>query len=222
MSELEQAGRAGPTPSPIGSGAGDAVVTVPAATPRTPELSPQVRASDAEREATVERLSAACAEGRLTLEELSNRVGSAYAAVLRSELEPLVVDLPVPGTAPPVVTAAPAPAARRERLVCVMSSLRRRGHWRLPSQASVITVMGEAELDLREAVIDSPEIELRCVVVMGEQRITVPKGVEVDVSGMMLMGERHVDVDPVRPRPGRPRLRIHVSGAMGAVRVISR
>src|SRR5579883_1269092 len=46
----------------------------------------ELRASDAEREAIVEALSAACAEGRLTLAELSSRVGAAYAAVSRGEL----------------------------------------------------------------------------------------------------------------------------------------
>jgi uncharacterized protein DUF1707 len=55
---------------------------------------PAVRASDAERERTVERLRAASAEGRLTFEELSERVTAAYDARTHAELELLVRDLP--------------------------------------------------------------------------------------------------------------------------------
>ena len=53
-----------------------------------------MRASDAEREHAVQQLSAACAEGRLTLEELGLRVATAYSAVSRAELVVLLSDLP--------------------------------------------------------------------------------------------------------------------------------
>jgi hypothetical protein len=54
-----------------------------------------VRASDSERDATVEQLREAAAEGRLTLEELTDRIEAASNAVMRSELVPLTTDLPV-------------------------------------------------------------------------------------------------------------------------------
>jgi hypothetical protein len=54
-------------------------------------------ASDAERAAAVERLTAACAEGRLTLGEFGDRSAVAHAARTRGELEPLVADLPDAG-----------------------------------------------------------------------------------------------------------------------------
>jgi predicted membrane protein len=79
--------------------------------------------------------------------------------------------------------------------------------------------MGEAELDLRQAVIDSPAIELRLFVLMGEQRLIVPKGVDVELRGLLVMGETHLDVTPQPARPGTPRLQVHVAGAMGEVRI---
>jgi predicted membrane protein len=100
-----------------------------------------------------------------------------------------------------------------------MGRVTRQGYWRLPRRANVVTMMGEAELDLRNAVIDSPDIQLKLFVLMGEQRVRVPDGVEVEVSGIVVMGERNVDVTPVRPRPGVPRLTIKVAGMMGAVRI---
>ena len=55
---------------------------------------PAVRASDAERERTVERLRDASAEGRLTFEEFIERMTNAYEARTHAELEQLIGDLP--------------------------------------------------------------------------------------------------------------------------------
>jgi len=51
-------------------------------------------ASDADREAVAERLRAAAGEGRLTAEELEERLERAFTARSEAELEPLVADLP--------------------------------------------------------------------------------------------------------------------------------
>jgi Domain of unknown function (DUF1707)/2TM domain len=56
----------------------------------------ELLASDADRERIAERLRAATAEGRLTSEELEERLESAFSARTGAELEPLVADLPAP------------------------------------------------------------------------------------------------------------------------------
>ncbi|GAA4732926.1 DUF1707 SHOCT-like domain-containing protein [Actinomycetospora chibensis] len=53
-----------------------------------------VRASDAERELTVERLQRAVGNGRLSIEEFDDRAARAYAARTRGELADLTRDLP--------------------------------------------------------------------------------------------------------------------------------
>ncbi|PVZ09943.1 DUF1707 SHOCT-like domain-containing protein [Actinomycetospora cinnamomea] len=53
-----------------------------------------VRASDSERELTVERLQRAVGNGRLSVEEFDQRVAAAYAATTRGELSDLTRDLP--------------------------------------------------------------------------------------------------------------------------------
>jgi hypothetical protein len=64
-----------------------------------------LRASDAEREATVARLHQALGDGFLDLDETDQRVAAAYAARHLSELEPLTADIPRrPGSG----TTAPA------------------------------------------------------------------------------------------------------------------
>ena len=64
---------------------------------RVTERHPELRVSDAEREATVGRLRVAGGEGRLTLEELGERVELADAARTRGDLEALTADLPDTG-----------------------------------------------------------------------------------------------------------------------------
>ena len=59
-----------------------------------------LRVSDAEREAVAERLRQATAEGRLTPEELEERLGRALGALTRGELDPVVADLPAPRRRP--------------------------------------------------------------------------------------------------------------------------
>lgn len=65
------------------------------------DRSDSLRASNADREATVKRLQDAFAEGRLELSELDERTTQAYAAKTLGELRPLISDLPEPKPAPP-------------------------------------------------------------------------------------------------------------------------
>lgn len=66
---------------------------------------PSVRASDADREETAKRLQQASADGRLTVEELSERLDRTYAARDTQELAELTRDLPPP---------PPPPCTRRD------------------------------------------------------------------------------------------------------------
>jgi Domain of unknown function (DUF1707) len=59
-----------------------------------------VRASDDEREQTVALLQRSFADGRLTLGELEERVGTAYTAQTRAQLSDLTGDLPAPEQPP--------------------------------------------------------------------------------------------------------------------------
>lgn len=53
-----------------------------------------VRASDADRDATVERLRRALSQGRLSLDEFDERAAAAYAATTHGDLTALIRDLP--------------------------------------------------------------------------------------------------------------------------------
>ena len=72
-----------------------------------------VRASDADREATVERLRVAGMEGRLDNDELEERIESAYAARWCGELETLTLDItPPPARLHPMAPVFVRPSRR--------------------------------------------------------------------------------------------------------------
>ena len=73
--------------------------------PRTSEL----RASDADRDRVAERLRSAAGEGRLSSDELEERLELAFEARTEAELAPLTADLPAPAARIP----APRGLARR-------------------------------------------------------------------------------------------------------------
>ena len=98
------------------------------------------RASDAEREAVVARLRNAAGEGRLTVEELSERVELAYVARTEAELAKLSADLPAPVPGMPAVV--PVADERSDWVVAVMSGADRKGRWRVRRHTSVVAVMG--------------------------------------------------------------------------------
>src|SRR5215208_193067 len=66
----------------------------------TPSPDASHRASDAEREHHAELLREHAAQGRLTLEELEERLDRVYAARTYGDLAPVVADLPVPERPP--------------------------------------------------------------------------------------------------------------------------
>jgi hypothetical protein len=77
-----------------------------------------MRASDADREQVVDRLRAALEDGRLKMEEFTERVGLAYGAVTYADLAKLHADLPLASrkAEPPRVDApAPSPSVGAKR-----------------------------------------------------------------------------------------------------------
>jgi hypothetical protein len=80
---------------------------------------PEVRASDADRDAAAGLLNTAFAEGRLTADEHGQRLEAAYAARTSQQLHQLTADLPAPSGA--VQPVAPAGfAAPGLCLLCVL------------------------------------------------------------------------------------------------------
>jgi hypothetical protein len=93
---------------------------------------PAVRVSDAEREAAMGRLRDAAAEGRMTFEELADRIEAADGAVTRKDLERLTEDLPPAPAGTPSTEAARLPT----RTSTVFGDVRRAAPGLCPPGAS--------------------------------------------------------------------------------------
>lgn len=168
-----------------------------------------VRASDAERDAVVELLREAAAEGRLTMEELTDRIEAASGAVMRGDLEPLTADLPVPG-----VTLATAPENARER---TFGDVKRSGAWVVPAHSEFRSWTGNIKLDLRQATISSREIVIDAFTPLGNIDLLVPEGVHVEVRADTHLGSLKQEASA--PTPGAPRVILTGGTWVGSIKV---
>ncbi|MEU6772840.1 DUF1707 domain-containing protein [Streptomyces sp. NPDC046759] len=200
----------------------------------TDDASPELRASDADRERVAEVLRDALAEGRLDMEEFEERLEALYKARTYGELAPLTRDLPTAGTAasPAAVsfTKEPAPGGSwagrivggqgsSTGAVAIMSGFQRKGHWTVPKQFNCFAFWGGGEIDLREADFADREVEINCVAIMGGVQVIVPPGVEVVVRGIGIMGGFDHPRDDGSPEPGAPRVIIGGVAFWGGVDV---
>jgi len=178
------------------------------------------RASDAEREATVTRLREAAAEGRLTVEELTERIDAAYAASTLDELEPLTADLPaVAGSSSIAVEGG---GGGTSFVLGVLGGGDRRGRWRVAPRVTVINVLGGADLDLREATLTAPEVTIWVISIFGGSDIVVPEGVHVELSSFALFGGDDLKLEGPEPAPGAPVVHVRTVSLFGGTDVTTR
>jgi hypothetical protein len=175
-----------------------------------------ILASDAERERSIALLRVAVVDGRLTLEEFSERVGLAYAARTDQELANLARDLPGNRAA----SAPPAVVSEEHRAFC--SHLTRSGPWSLPRRSSWRSIFGTIDLDLRQARLAGPETVLEVYNLCGTVTVIVPDGVEVVVRGGGLFASQKIESPQQPPVADGPSLIIDTRGPCGTLHVRSR
>jgi len=182
-----------------------------------------LRAADADRDQVSTVLSTAFAEGRLTRDEYDDRVEALLAAKTFDDLVGLTRDLVVVGTAPattgPSYAVDPTEASGEiDRLVAVFSGTERKGRWRLRQHTQAYAVFGGINLDLRDAVFESPVTVITGLRCFGGMEITVPEGVEVRNETMAICGGTDIQ-DVGAPRAGGPVLVIRGMNLLGGISV---
>jgi hypothetical protein len=179
----------------------------------------EIRASDTERQRVVATLQAACVEGRLNLDEYGQRVEDALAARTRTQLEALLIDLPVGMEVDIGRGIAPASRAGVSTTVAVLGSAQRNGFWRLAEESRVISVLGSCKIDLRSARISAAVTTLEVGVVLGSVDVIVPAGVEVELEVHAVLGSRDLRVAGTPPAPGAPVVRLTGMVLLGSLSV---
>jgi hypothetical protein len=159
----------------------------------TPVRKPsELRASDADRERVVAVLAEAAGDGRLTLEEHSERVQRAYRARTLGELAGLTRDLVPPG-------AQPLQLDDSRTVTAFFTTVRREGRWVMPDRLSVTVVGGQVVLDLREALLQGTYTIVHATLVGGSLNMLAPEGVSVRVTASRYSSRMG---DDLNPRPG--------------------
>ncbi|SDK84409.1 DUF1707 SHOCT-like domain-containing protein [Nonomuraea jiangxiensis] len=152
--------------------------------------------SERDREQAVELVQQAYAEGRLDPAELERRLDLALTATSAQELEPILGDLP-----DEVV-----------RLRSTGGRVTRAGDWQVPRRLHIESEFGKVRLDLSEARIPYPRIDIELRLAHGGATILLPAGASANVDGVRTEWGRVTCKAAGRPRPGG--LHVQISGEL--------
>ncbi|MEY9877279.1 hypothetical protein ABH931_006803 [Streptacidiphilus sp. MAP12-33] len=171
-----------------------------------------LKAAHADREAAIERLRVAAAEGRLTGAELEERVEAALGARTFGDLAVLTADLPEAEDATAVIHQ-------------VTGKVRREGAWEVPALLEVRPAWCDVTLDFTQARIVHPTLHLALDMKGGALRLLTRPGIVVDASALTLQFAKarlRPEALPSAEGPSEPLLRIRLTGALHFGKVVAR
>ena len=178
----------------------------------------ELRASHGDRDRVVELLRVSAGDGRLTVQELDERLEAAMTARTYGELARLVVDLPAAGS----VVSAPAPRVKDVvRIDCGSGDAKREGRWVVPQRIEARVRSGRLKLDFTQAVITQPSLQLDAEVRSGHIILITKPGIVVDTDDVALRSG-HVKVRAPWSPDVPEVLRIEVSGTVGSGHIVAR
>ena len=193
------------------------LVSDPTADLPVPADDTHLRVSDRERDDVIDLLAGAKTDGRLTLEEYSERSGRALTSVTRADLAPLTHDLATVAVTPARPVAGPM-ADEVERVVAIFGSKHRRGRWPVLARLEARAMFGECKLELQSANLHSRVTVLDVKATFGSVEIVVPPRVEVQMTGSSIFGSRSCEIDR-DPPPGAPIVEVRGRAMFGEIRV---
>jgi hypothetical protein len=161
--------------------------------------SPELRASDADRDRILARLQDALASGMISMEEFHDRSRQALGARTRRELAAITFDLPASDT-----PATPAAQDTVVELRGTSSSLKRTGRWIVPRKLVLRQQKGSAELDFTQAQISHPVTGIELDVSGGSVEIRLPDGASASTDGIEAIRSSIEDHRKDPPPSGHP------------------
>ena len=182
----------------------------PTGEPSGPGSSPDMRASDADRDRVMEVLRAAAVDGRLTPDELDERLEAALASRTLGELATLTADLMA---GPSMPGAAMAQAEDVIRIDQRGGSVRRTGRWVVPRRLELRSSWCDVWLDFTDALITHDTLRIDLNMRGGSLVLLAGPGLAVDADSLRV---RYADVK-IRPaaEPDAPVvLRVQLVGRM--------
>jgi hypothetical protein len=178
-----------------------------------------LRASHMDREQAVELLRVAAGDGRLTEQELDERLEVALTARTGSELEALTADLPT--AADLAADALGSGPKDLIRIHCHSGAAKRDGRWFVPKRMEVRVTSGSVTLDFTEAVVSHPSLLVDADVTSGRLILVTKPGVVVDTDDVAASGSYMKVRAPAGHAPPVT-LRIQVSGKVSDGHITAR
>ena len=139
----------------------------------------EMRASYADRDRVVDVLRVAAGDGRLTLEELDERLEAALSARTVGELAVLTANLPE------AVGETAVEAQEVVRIEQEGSSTRRGDGWVVPRRLEIRSAWGEVTLDFTDAVITRDTLYIDLDMRAGALKLLTRPGVVVDTGALV-------------------------------------
>ncbi|MEI6873941.1 MAG: LiaF domain-containing protein [Spirochaetota bacterium] len=183
------------------------------------------------REHALEILTRAFSGDLVSMEEYERRAGEIQKARSVADIDLVVADLSgVPEAQPSRNgTTRPDPASRvdpnlsgSQTLACVMGDRQLQGDWLNGSRVDSFTLMGSTKIDLRDVAMPDDHLKIQALVLMGETRVVVPRGMAVRLNVFPFMGEATAKRDVnQRVVPGEPYVIIEGFVMMGSLVVVA-
>jgi len=177
---------------------------------------PELRASHDDRERAAEIIRIAAGDGRLTADELDERLEKALTARTTGELAVLTADLPT--------ARAQLGLAQPKDMVtieCMGGNARRVGDWLVPRRMEITATGGNVKLDFTEAVITEPTLRIDATVRGGNLILVTRPGVEVDTDGVRVIGG-NARIRPPRGPKQPVILRVELAGTAWGGNIVAR
>ena len=179
------------------------------------------------REQVINLLKEAYSDGRIDVDSLERRLKNATAARSKDELLALVADIPSPKTGnDPAFNGRDEERSwktndrvprRNQTLFAVLGSSERTGRWQPAGQISAFSLLGSIKLDFREAEFPREGVTINAGCIMGSVELVVPPGINVDLTGIPLLGS--MDNKSGTGDPGAPEITVKGLALMGSVEV---
>ncbi|ALG14404.1 DUF1707 SHOCT-like domain-containing protein [Kibdelosporangium phytohabitans] len=162
----------------------------------------ELRVTDSEREHVVGLLHKALSQALISLDEFTARTGKALAAVTRSELNGVLIDIPG-------LVRTDTVQEQRLELHSVLSKVRRRGQWDVPSELVVRCDQSACDLDFTVARIPYEVVRVEFDVRAAHVRVMLPFESTLDATMLQVLNCRYIN----KVRPGQvPGPRFDLSG----------
>jgi hypothetical protein len=185
-----------------------------------------LRVSHEDRDQVAELLRVAAGDGRLTADELDERLELALTARTYDDLKALITDLPRTGAALSTVDSLLATADAPEpkdllRIHVSSGSGKRDGRWVVPNRMDLRATSGSIKIDFTDAVITQRALRIDAEVRSGSITLITKPGIVVDMDDVSVRSGS-VKVKAPWGSDVPVLLRVDVAGKCGSGSIVAR